>query len=253
MTCKNRVTDRRGLYTPDGKLLHAGTVRAAYAGTEADMDMVHLSVRDMIFSMCHACMNRIVREFDLDNGFWRSSRYGEAGRYADDILADWFRHGEDTLESLYDVVLGYIRAIRHTADHLPKRMLRDGDWMFTVRHGTAPKSIYPPADPPEYTRGEGHSIIPDGVTHPLIMHLSSSEPCPIKTGGRIEGAVPHRLAGCKRHAPFAPHEGELPTYESKLHQTDVEKTDAIQEMVAELEPQVAFLCENSVRQSARIR
>ena len=174
MIYKSRVTDRRGLYTPDGKPLHAATLRAAYAGTETDMGMVHLSVRDMVFNMCHANINKIVREFDLDNGFWRSPRYGEAGRYADDITADWLRHGKDTIGSLYGVVLGYIRAIRHTADRMPKRILRDGDWMFTVRHGTAPKSIYPPADPPEYTQG-GHSVIPDGITHPLIIHLASSE------------------------------------------------------------------------------
>lgn len=136
MICKSRAAGRRGLYTPDGKPLHAATVRAAYAGTEMDTDMVHLSVRDMVFSMCHGGIDKVVREFDLDNGFWRTSRYGEAGRYADDIITDWRMYGEDTFESLYDVVLGYIRAIRYTADRIPKRMLHGGDWMFTARHGS---------------------------------------------------------------------------------------------------------------------
>lgn len=249
MTYKSRVTGRRGLYTPDGKPLRTATVRAAYAGTEVDMDAVHLSVRDMVFNMCHVGIDKIVREFDLDNGFWRTSRYGEAGRYADDIITDWRRYGENTFESLHDVVFGYIRAIRHTADHIPKRMLHGEDWMFTVRHGTAPKSIYPPADPPEYTRGEGHSVMPDGITHPLIAHLASSEPCPLKAGGHIDGATPHRLTGCRRHTPFAPGGGELSAYEPKTPQKDAEKTDAIVEMVAELEPQIAFLCEDGVRHS----
>lgn len=249
MICKSRVIGRRGLYTPDGKPLHAATVRAAHAGTETDMDMVHLSVRDMVFNVCHTGIDKIVREFDLDNGFWRSSRYGEAGRYADDIMVDWCRYGGDTLGSLYDVVLGYIRAMRHTTDHMPKRILRGSDWMFTVRHGTAPKSIYPTTDPPEYTRGEGHSVMPDGITHPLIVHLASSEPCPLKADGHIDGAAPHRLTGCRRHAPFAPHSGELPTFEPKMYQKDAEKTDAVLDMVAGLEPRVAFLCENGVRHS----
>lgn len=245
---KSRAAGRRGLYTMDGKPLRMSTIRAAYAGVESDIDMIHLSVRDMIFGICHADIDKITMESDLEYGFWSTEQYDEAGRYADDIISDWRAHGGDTIESLYDATRHYIRAIRHTADHIPDRMLRNDDWMFTIRHGTAPKSIYPPSDPPEYTLGEGHSVVPDGITHPLIAHLASSEPCTLKAGKHIHGAMPHRLAGCRTQVRFASGGGELPA-KPIIHNENAEKVDAIEEMVGEIEPEVAFLCEDGIRHS----
>lgn len=249
---RNRVTDRRGLYTTDGRQLGAATVLAAHAGVERDVDMVHLSVRDMVANLCHVHIGKITRELDLDNGFWRTVHYDEAGRYADDIISDWRRYGRATLGSLHDIVLGYIRTIRDTADRMPDRVLRSGDWKFTPEYGTAPRSIYPPSYPPEYTYGEGHGVVPDGITHPLIAHLASPEPCPLRGGGSacMEGATPHRLAGCGMRVPSAPHGAARSAYRPEGRgMADTKKTDAILEMVDEAEPRLAFLCRDGARHS----
>lgn len=249
---RNRVTDRRGLYTTDGRQLGAVTVLAAHAGVERDVDMVHLSVRDMVANLCHVHIGKITRELDLDNGFWRTVHYDEAGRYADDIISDWRRYGRATLGSLHDIVLGYIRTIRDTADRMPDRVLRSGDWKFTPEYGTAPRSIYPPSYPPEYTYGEGHRVVPDGITHPLIAHLASPEPCPLRGGGSacMEGATPHRLAGCGMRVPSAPHGAARSAYRPEGRgMADTKKTDAILEMVDEAEPRLAFLCRDGARHS----
>ena len=252
MHCRNRVTDRHGLYTTDGSQLRAETIRAAHTGVERDIDMVHLSVRDMVANLCHVHIGKITREFDLDNGFWRTAHYDEAGRYADDIMCDWRRCGRATFESLHDTVLDYIRTIRGTADRMPDRVLRGGDWKFTPEHGTAPKSIHPPSHPPEYTYGEGHGVVPDGITHPLMAHLVSSEPCPMKGNGSVcvEGATPHRLAGCSMRVPFAPYEVARPACKPEGRDiTDTRKANAILGMVDGMDLRLAFLCEDGARHS----
>lgn len=248
----NRVTDRHGLYTIDGEPLHTATIRAAHVGMEHDVDLVHLSVRDMVSNLCRIHIGKITREFDLDNGFWRTIHYDEAGRYADDIIKDWRIHGEDTFASIYDTTLCYIRVIQDAANSMPNRVLHDSDWEFTPEYGTAPKSIYPPSKPPDYKYGEGHTIIPDGTTHPLIAHLSSPEPCPLKDGNSIHmmGAIPHRLSGCDACVSFAPRKTVPSTYEFKNRRvSDIEKTNAILKMIYGIEPQVAFLCEVGARHS----
>lgn len=180
-----RTTGRIGLFCADGYPLPDYIARAAYDGSEVDLDICHLSVRDMILSLCSRSVVRMTREFDLERNVWITDPYDECGRYADDILSDWRAFGAGSLESLHDTASAYVRKI--LACPKPHRVFHQDDFTFILGQGTVPKSLDMSRRPPAYRRGEGHSLSPDGICHPLLEHMAFCVP---------DGLVPHSRSGC---------------------------------------------------------
>lgn len=192
---------RRGLYDIDGRHLDDVRVEAAYFGSAVDIDTVGLAVADAVNNICGDEVSRICLECCLENGYWPPDWWSEVRRYADDIVADWRRHGAPLLTSLYDTCLDTIRNIREIGSRLPLRRLPPSECFVGGIIGNGPKSIQPALPVSPYTLGEGHSELPDGLTHPLIRHLASGETCALKSmlaSGQYDGYTPHRKSGCDR-------------------------------------------------------
>ena len=246
MNPKSRVLGRRDLYDTDGDALPPHVIRAAHAGSVVDMDICHTAIRDMLRNVAHPYIDRITLELDLDNGRWRTDTYDEAGRYADDIIGDWRAHGGPAFHSLHDTVRAYVDEIRHLASRLPERRSRhDVDFAFTSEHGTGPRSIFPHTRPPPYAVGEGHTAMPDGLVHPLLLHLASG-----RCGPGTDDLVPHRASGCAERVPPAVMRSpgaaaRVPPYEI----ADGAKVDAVRRMVGEVGPDAAYLAQDHGRHS----
>lgn len=231
----NRAIHRRGLHDTDGNMLPDWIIRAAHCGSAVDRDMCHLSVRDMIFNMCHRDIARMVREFDLEANVWFTDPYDECGRYADDMMLDWRARGSATYSSMHDVASAYVDAI--LACPKPDRTFDSyGDFAFTKRLGSIPKSLRSPRHPETYHMGDGHDSAPDGVGHPLIVHTASCVP---------PGLVPHRLGGCG--AVSAPHWPHAAPAVPPAHVKQPEKEHAIYDMADVLEPEAAYVLERHDR------
>lgn len=243
---KSRIIGRNGFFDIDGDPFPESVIKSACTGSETDADLLHLSIRDMIFNTNGGSLDRVSLELDLENGYWLTEQYDEAGRYADDILDDWIKNKSMTAESLYDITNCYIRMLRLAADALPKRIIRMKDWKFTAEYGTSPASIYPPHEPPRYTYGEGHSVMPDYLTHPLIKHISE-EDCLLKQNGQIHGAVPHNQVDCVK---FDRHVNTgRPLSIPARACADKKKRTAIQDALDGIQPEVSVVCEEGARHS----
>ena len=189
---------RRGLYDIDGMHLDDTQVAAAYFGSATDIDTVRLAVADAVNNICGDAASRIHLECCLECGYWPPDWWSEVRRYADDIVADWMRHGEPTLTSLNDTCQSVIREICSIGPRLPLRHLPPSYCFVGGIIGGGPKSIHPASPTPPYMLGEGHSAR-DGLTHPLIHHLASDESCPLRSllaGDRCNGYTPHYKSGC---------------------------------------------------------
>ena len=235
-----RTTGRLGLFCADGRVLPDHTVRAAYDGSEVDLDVCHLSIRDMILSLCSRSVVRMTREFDLENNVWITDPYDECGRYADDILSDWRVFGTCSLESLHDTASAYVNEI--LACPTPDRVFHQDDFIFISGLGTVPKVLDMPSRPQAYCRGEGHSLSPDGVHHPLLEHMASCVP---------DGLTPHNRSGCGVR-PAGRKPVPMPTPLTRLT-TSVEKDSDILLMVRHLDSDAAYVLEGYGRHDLLLR
>lgn len=242
---------RRGLYDIDGRQLDDIRAGAAYFGSAVDIDVVRLSVADVVNNICGDEISRICLERCLEDGHWPPDWWSEALRYADDIVADWEGFGAPSVESLHDTCLAVIGSVREVGSSLPRRPLPPSGCFVGGTIGGAPKSIYPASPVPAYVPGQGHGAVPDGVTHPLILHLASGEPCslkPVLAGGN-DGYTPHRMSGCdgpRRPAASIPERasGDTPSRDPQR-----EKVVAIRDMVEDMKPRYASLYETGGRHS----
>ena len=231
-----RTINRRGLYDPDGGVLSEHVIRAAQSGSAVDLDVCHLAVRDMVFNMCNSAIARMVREFDLENNVWFTSRYDECGRYADDILCDWRAFGTGTYPSLHDTAAMYVNEI--LACPKPDRVFdSNDDFVFTAKHGTIPKALHDPARPAQYQVGEGHRDAPDGVGHPLLAHMVSCVP---------PALVPHGKSGCSaKLGPGQKLRAISPGSAEKT--TQAAKEEDVARMVDDVQPDAAYVLERCGR------
>ena len=240
MLCRDakqfRSINRRGLYDSDGGMLPEHAIRAAHGGSAVDLDVCHLSVRDMVFNMCNNAIVRMVREFDLENNIWFTSQYDECGRYADDILCDWRAFGTGTYTSLHDTASMCINEI--LACPKPNRVFdSDDDFVFTAKYGTIPKALHDPTRPAQYRIGEGHHNVPDGVGHPLLVHMESCVP---------PALVPHGESGCS--AKIGPSRKWHTISPSSVEKTtQVAKEEAVARMVDDVQPDAAYVLERRGR------
>ena len=242
---------RRGLYDIDGRQLDDIRAGAAYFGSVADIDVVRLSVADAVNNICGDEISRMCLERCLEDGHWPPDWWSEALRYADDIMADWGGFGSPSIESLHDTCLAAIGSVREVGSRLPRRPLPPNECFVGGTIGGAPKSIYPASPAPAYVPGQGHSALPDGVTHPLILHLASGEPCTLKPmlAGGNDGYTPHRRSGCdglRRPAASTPKQEPRGTPSSAAQR---EKVAAIRDMVGDVKPGYASLYETGCRHS----
>lgn len=231
-----RSTNRRGLYNPDGCVLQKHIVRAAYDGSAIDLDVCHLAVRDMVFNMAGGAVSHMVREFDLESNVWFTSRYDECGRYADDVLHDWRTFGSGTYTSLHDMVSMYVNEIH--ASPKPDRVFDpDGDFVFTAKRGTVPKTLRDPSRPVRYHIGEGHSDAPDGVGHPLLAHMETCVP---------PGLVPHSESGCT--VKILPQRKRCAAGPARVVKTaQPAKEEDITRMVGDMNPDAAYVLKRHSR------
>ena len=118
--------------------------------------------------------------------------------------------------SWHDTCLNVIENIRDIGSGLPQRSLPSGKYFGGGTIGGAPKSIYPVSPAPEYVFGQGHGVIPDGITHPLMTHLASDEPCALKPilVGKNNGYTPHYQADCGVRFTVKTATPDRPTYTS---------------------------------------
>lgn len=243
---------RRGLYVIDGKSLDDMRVRAAYFGSVADTNVVWLAVADMVNNICGDEIARVWLEYCLENRHWPPNWWDEVRRYADDIIADWSRYGAPSVLSLHDTCLNVIENIRDIGSGLPQRSLPSGKYFVGGTIGGAPKSIHPASPAPEYVFGQGHGVIPDGITHPLMTHLASDEPCALKPilAGKNNGYTPHHQTNCGARFTVKTATPNLPTYtsyERTFGATQHEKVAAIRKLVVDAEPTYASLHETGGR------
>ena len=177
-------------------------------------------------------IHRMTRELDIANGTWLTNPFDDVGRYSDDVLNDWRTYGTPVDKSLHDYTNAYVREINYFADRIPERSFCQDDFTCTVEHGMAPKSIYPPKIPPPYNRGDGHFVVPDMIKHPLISHIINDNCSP-------SGLKSHADHGYTFESVQPPPKSHVPTYDIK----QLEKEDAIYDMVRDLEPEAAYVKE----------
>lgn len=231
-----RAINRRGLYDSDGRILQKCIIHSAYHGSIIDLDVCHLAVRDMIFNMCASTIDSMLREFDLENNVWSTKLYDECGRYTDDILHDWRATGFDTYLSIHDTTSMYINEI--LACPKPDRTFdSDKDFIFTLKHGTIPKTLDNPARPVPYRLGDGHRTEPDGVGHPLLAHMETCVP---------KGLLPHNKSGCgfnyKHMQKQSMHESIRP-----VTITQPKKEQDVRLLVKDMAPDAAYMLNSGSR------
>lgn len=244
---------RRGLYDIDGQQLDEARTRAAYFGSVIDTDTIRLAVADMVNNICGDDISKICLEYCLEDGYWPPDWWSEARRYADAIVADWKRYGTPSLMSLHDVCQYTISDMREIGSRLPLRRLPPSQCFVGGIIGNGPKSIYPASPAPPYTLGEGHRMIPDGLTHPLIHHLASDEPCalkPVLNDNLCSSYMPHYKSGCglpsgPRTYPMADCGHARYYYGSDTAQNG--KVALIYKLVADVKPEYASLYETGGR------
>lgn len=244
---------RRGLYDIDGQQLDEARTRAAYFGSVIDIDIIRLAVTDMVNNICGDDISKICLEYCLEDRYWPPDWWSEARRYADDIVADWKRYGTPSLMSLHDVCQATINNMREIGSRLPLRRLPPSQCFVGGIIGNGPKSIYPASPAPPYTLGEGHHMIPDGLTHTLIHHLASDEPCalkPVLNDNRCCSYTPHYKSGC--NLPSAPKIPLMADHEhtgcgSRSNTIQGGKVAMIHKLVADVKPEYASLYETGGR------
>lgn len=67
---KSRIIGRNGFFDIDGGPFPESVIKSACTGSETDVDLLHLSIRDMIFNTNGGSLDRISLELDLENGYW---------------------------------------------------------------------------------------------------------------------------------------------------------------------------------------
>ena len=242
---------RRGLYDVDGRQLDDMRAGAAYFGSTVDVDVVRLAVADAVNNICGDEISRMCLERCLEDGCWPPDWWSEALRYADDIVADWRGFGAPSIESLHDTCMATIASVQDVGSRLPPRRLPPNDCFVDGIIGGGPKSIHPASPAPPYAPGQGHGSVPDGVTHPLILHLASGEPCALKRmmAGGNDRFTPHRLSGCEApRRPAAPAPGREPRF-IPARAPQREKVAAIRDMVEDMGPRYASLHDAGGRHS----
>ena len=126
----------------DGRQLDDMRAGAAYFGSAADIDVVRLSVADVVNNTCGDEISRMCLERCLEDGYSPPDWWSEALRYADDIVADWKGFGAPSVESLHDTCLAAIGSVREVGSRLPRRPLPPSGCSVGGTVGGAPKSTY---------------------------------------------------------------------------------------------------------------